>query len=85
MKVVFDIENSTTKRPDDTTDFTPYNSANYLVSLGWGFVDDSGYTAGGYRFFRHNLIAPKDIPQDAFAEFQAVLDKTTLLSAHNAK
>lgn len=61
-------------------DPSPYIANNKLVSVGW----DNELSGPQYRFFYHTTV--KDIPEAAnHAQLQAILDKTTLLVAHNAK
>jgi DNA polymerase I-like protein with 3'-5' exonuclease and polymerase domains len=82
---IFDIENTVYLRHDakKSKDLSPFHPHNRLVSIGWGFVEGTLYRPGGFRFFHHKKLSP---PQaENHAEFQRVLDQTTLLVAHNIK
>ena len=77
MLTVIDVETTSTVMPWGR-DPSPYNSANYLVSIGWwNERDDLVYYNAGNR---HAPIAT-----GLTNVIQEMLDNTTLLVAHNLK
>lgn len=94
MEVVWDVENKVTffeefnekGKKTTHTDLSPFNPANYLVSVGAAV---RGYARGWkthYWFLAHEEIPEGELDQRAIQqEIQWLLDQTTVFIAHNAK
>lgn len=84
--LVFDVENTTFKREDGTRDYSPFHTANKLVSIGWGWINDGVYSKGGYRFFHHKTEPPCPTKVIlAKKEFQDALDMADLVVGWNLR
>lgn len=85
MKTTLDFETTFQPSPNGGNDPTPFHEDNYLVSAGFKILDTQ---EEGYLYFKHNDIDPIEqhyIAKESRIKLQEVLDKTTLLIAHNAK
>lgn len=83
-KLIVDVENTTTELGDTKyRDFSPYNSNNKLVSIGWAWLIDGIIGPVKYAFVFHKEI---EQPQyDRVEEFKRDLAEAEVLIAHNAK
>ncbi len=82
MKLTFTDAETTYVVKNDKLVPLPYHSENKLVSFGWC----DGSSDVDYRFVHHTEAAAIDVPVDRTKrDFQAVLDSTNLLVAHNIK
>ena len=80
MKLVLDVENTVVKR-DGKLHLDPYEPTNSLVMVG---VYPEGGTPKHYTFDHTEYDSKYEDCKKDCAELQALLDKTTLLIAHNA-
>ena len=81
MRLVLDVENTTTKR-DDKLHMDPFEADNYLVQVGYVNADDPDDTLS-IRTLDHN--ESKDDIGFERLEIQWTLDNTKLLIMHNAQ
>ena len=81
MRLVLDVENTTTKR-DDKLHMDPFEADNYLVQVGYLDADDPEATLS-IRTLDHN--ESKDDIGFERLEIQWTLDNTKLLIMHNAQ
>lgn len=81
--LVVDVETTTTERFNGDTDFSPYNSGNRLVSVGWTTIVNGVITPVEYAFVHHKEI---QFPQsDQYLHFKHAIEKAEIVVAHNAK
>lgn len=82
MKIVLDVENTTTKLTDKYTDFSPYNPSNKLVSIGWATIGET-ISDISYLFLYHKELVVPNLP--LIAAFKKALAEADTIIAHNAK
>jgi len=91
-KIVIDCENTTTKLNEKYSDYSPYNSSNKLVSIGWCFIEDGIIKPIKYVFLHHTQLAEK-FKEDYYITgtsillelFKKELKEAEVVVAHNAK
>ena len=79
--LVLDVETKTTAT-EKGIDGSPYNPNNYLVSMGWCFIENKIITPVKYICCKHNYQATTNGWQNALQE---ALDEADVFIAHNAK
>lgn len=84
--LIFDVENTTYLRPDKTRDFSPFYPSNKLVSIGWGWVENGGYTEAAYEYFYHKAEPPCPTKVTLAREaFQQALDEADIVVGFNLR
>jgi len=81
MKVVLDVENTVTKR-DSKLHLDPFTPTNSLVMVG---IQVEGEEPKHYTFDHVDYDCKYEYRKHDCDEIQAILDRTTLLIAHNAQ
>jgi len=81
MKIVLDVENTVTKR-DGKLHLDPYEPENSLVMVG---IQVQGQEPQHFTFDHVEYDCVYDYRKKDCLEIQSILDKTTLLIAHNAQ
>lgn len=79
MHLVLDVENTVVYTDKDKINLGPFHPDNKLVSVGYKFIETD---ERGYLYFYHQDLTRA--PDNA-AKLQSVLDKATVLIAHNIK
>lgn len=86
-KLIVDIEYKVTiiDEKKKKLDFSPFNSNNFLVSVGWSFLENDKVGPISYVFFNHSELTDKDDVTDNAQELQNALNNADIFIGHNAK
>ena len=87
MKIVLDVENTTTKLNEKYNDYSPYNKNNKLVSIGWMCIQEDTLSTVNYTFVHHKQIESVDrgVQRELLQRFGEDFRKADTVIAHNAK